>query len=69
MSWKLKNTILQVCPESGTFSNNKEDFYLYEKAAETAWKNIPSCCFEAFVESMPRRVKAVIDAKGCFTKY
>ena len=34
----LKNTILQVCPESGTFRNNKEDCYQYEKAEETAWK-------------------------------
>ena len=55
---------MQVCPESGTFRNNKEDCYQYEKAEETACKNIPSCCFEACVESMPRRVKAVIDAKN-----
>ena len=40
MWWKLKNTILQVCPESDTFSNNKEDFILYEKAAEEAWKKL-----------------------------
>ena len=69
MWWKLKNTILQVCPECGKFRNNNEDYYQYEKEAETAWKNIPSSCFEACEESMPRRVKAVIDAKGWFTKY
>ena len=66
---EAKIPIFQVCPESGTFRNDKEDYYLYEKAEETAWKNISSCCFEACVESMPRRVKAVIDAKGWFTKY
>ena len=69
MSWKLRNTILQVFPESLTFRNDKEYFYQYEKEEETAWKNIPRSCFEACVESMPRRVKAVIDAKGWFTKY
>ena len=69
MWWELKNKILQVCPESVTFRNNKDDCYQYEKAADKAWKNIPSSCFEACVESIPRRVKAVIDAKGWFTKY
>ena len=69
MWWKLKNTILQVCPESETFRNSKEDQNIYEKASETAWKQIPSSCFEACVESMPRRVQAVIDAKGWYTKY
>ena len=66
MEAKIKN--FQVCPESGTFKNNKEDCYQYEKAEETGWKNIPRCCFEACVESMPRRVKSVIDAKVWFPK-
>ena len=42
--------IFKVCPESGTFGNNKEDCYQYEKAEEKALKNIPSSCFEACVE-------------------
>ena len=68
MWWKLKK-FFQVCPESETFRNNKQDCYQYEKTEGTAWKNITSCCYEACVESMPRRVKAVIDAKGWFKKY
>ena len=39
-----------VRPESGTFRNNKEDCYQYEKAEDKAWNNIPSCCFEACVD-------------------
>ena len=35
---KLKSTIFQICPESETFSNNKEDRILCIKAAETAWQ-------------------------------
>ena len=58
--------IFQVCPEFGPFRNNKEDCYQYEKAEETAWKNIPSYFFEACVESMPRRVESVIDSKGWY---
>ena len=65
---EAKIKFFQVCPESVTFRNNKEDFYQYEKAEETSWKNIPSCCFEACVESMPRRGKAVINATGWFPK-
>ena len=60
---EAKLQIFQVFTESVTFRNNKEDCYQYEKTEEKAWKNIPSCCFEACVESMPRRFKAVIDAK------
>ena len=67
--WCKLKKILKVFPESGTFRYNKEDCYQYEKAEETAWKNITSCCFEACVESIPRRVKAVIDDKRWFTKY
>ena len=37
---EAKKKILQVCTESATFSNNKEDCILYEKEAETAWKKI-----------------------------
>ena len=33
-----KIKMFQVFPESGTFRNNKEDCYQYEKAEETAWK-------------------------------
>ena len=65
---EAKIKFFRVCPESGTFSNNKKDSYQYEKAEETTWKIIPRCCFEACVELMRRRVKAVIDAKGWFPK-
>ena len=69
MWWKLKykfSRYVQNLEHSGMI---KRIVINMKKAEETAWKNIPSCCFEACVESMPRRVKAVIDAKGWFTKY
>ena len=33
------------------------------------WKNIPVATSEALVNSMPRRVKAVLDNDGGHTKY
>ena len=35
---EAKIKIFQVCPESVTFRNDKEDCYQYEKAEEKAWK-------------------------------
>ena len=35
----------------------------------TAWERIPQEKFDRLIESMPRRVQAVIDADGWYTKY
>lgn len=36
---------------------------------EEAWKSIPQATIDNLLDSMPRRCKAVIDAKGYPTKY
>ena len=36
---------------------------------EKAWHNIPESMLESLVRSIPRRVNAVIKAKGWYTKY
>uniref|UniRef100_A0A8R1IHF9 Uncharacterized protein n=1 Tax=Caenorhabditis japonica TaxID=281687 RepID=A0A8R1IHF9_CAEJA len=36
---------------------------------EAAWKSIPMTVVQTLLDSMPRRCQAVIDAKGCPTKY
>ena len=33
------------------------------------WDNIPQSMFDTFIDSMPHRVKAVLEAKGGHTKY
>ncbi len=33
------------------------------------WTNISEECFQHLVESMPRRIKAVLNAKGGATRY
>lgn len=42
---------------------------LMEEALIHCWELIPDTLFERLVESIPRRIKAVIKAKGWYTKY
>ena len=45
--------------------NEKEPF----KTIQNGWNNIPLDYKQRLIRSMPRRIQAVIDAKGGSTKY
>ena len=40
-----------------------------EEALQSAWNALPDLLFEGLVESMPRRIQALLEAKGWHTKY
>jgi len=40
-----------------------------QDAILSIWANISKEWFQHLVESMPRRIKAVVKAKGCQTQY
>ena len=42
---------------------------LIEEALIHCWELIPDSLFETLVEGIPRRIEAVIRAKGWYTKY
>ena len=42
---------------------------LIEEALTHCWELLPDSLFESLVQSMPRRIKSVIKAKGWYTKY
>ena len=52
--------------ERAVAPTNKDD--LYQSLCEE-WEAMPADVFTALVESMPRWVEAVIEAKGCGIKY
>ena len=39
------------------------------EVAPTAWANISQAHLDSLIESMPRRVEAVVEAQGWYTKY
>lgn len=57
---EVKNRLKNVNP------TNKKDL---KSAIQNIWENIPSSVTKKLVESMPRRLQAVLEAKGGHTKY
>ena len=61
--WYYLKTQLAVYPETP-----KGTHELWERAQEE-WEKIPVEKVQVLIESMPRRIEAVIKAKGGYTKY
>jgi hypothetical protein len=52
------------------YKNNSEENWQYlEFCLQAAWGIIPKEFFDAFIESIPRRIKACTKAKRWHTKY
>ena len=69
--WKaLKELVTKMYPK--VMKNNSESDEArteLEEALQSAWNALPDSLFEGLVESMPRRIQALLDAKGWHTKY
>jgi transposase len=61
--WQELNRLLR---QMRPLPKNKDDLF---KLLEQAWEEIPQDTLKALVHSMPRRIQAVIEAKGGHTKY
>jgi hypothetical protein len=67
---RLKETIYQLDPHIESYRGTKEEIRRYfEGLIEQAWIEISQDYFNDLIESMPRRVEAVIAAQGWYTKY
>jgi transposase len=67
---RLKETIYQLDPHIESYRGTKEEIRRYFKGLiEQAWIEISQDYFNNLIESMPRRVEAVIAAQGWYTKY
>jgi transposase len=66
----LKRKVVELHPELEFATGKSEvDLEALEKALIEAWNALPTSLFESLVCSMPRRIRAVIKAKGWHTKY
>jgi transposase len=61
--WKIiKTTVAKRTPRPSSLT-------MLEKYVQEAWADIPPEDYRSLVDSMPRRIQAVIDANGGHTKY
>ena len=67
--WHLKNYILWLHSELEDEGKGEKNLWVLEKALIEAWKTIPNQIFIECVKSMPKKMKAVLEAKGWHTKY
>ena len=67
--WHLKNHVLELHPELKDMGASEEAQQALQDALIEAWEAIPDDIFKKCLNSMPKRVKAVIEAEGWHTKY
>lgn len=65
----LKAKIYELHPELLDMPNNDYTLEILVDAAQEAWNLIGLDTIVNLSESMPRRVRAIIDAEGWYTKY
>ena len=65
----LKKYVLDHYPELLDMGAGEDAVIALAKALVEAWNSLPDSLFHALIDSMPRRVKALYDAKGWHTKY
>ena len=69
--WKaLKELVAVMFPEvMKNTSETEEARKELEHALQSVWNALPDSRFESLIEGMPRRIQALLDAKGWHTKY
>ena len=65
----LKQKIYKIRPDLLHMPNNETTLNILMDTAKEAWQDIDLSVLEHLSESMPRRVQAIIDSAGRYTKY
>ena len=65
----LKQKIYQIRPDLLHIPNNNATLTIITATAQTTQEQLNLSIMEGLSESMPRRVKAIIDSDGWYTKY
>jgi transposase len=67
---KLKEMIYRLDPDIENYQGSIGDLKdRFNELIERAWEALGQEYFDKLIESMPRRIQAVIEAKGWYTKY
>jgi hypothetical protein len=67
--WHLKKLVFTRYPQYNNISKAEEEWDGFCSALKTCWRAIPGSLIHALIMSMPRRIKACIEARGWQTKY
>ena len=68
--WAIMKTIIQRDhPELQNAPDNDDTLYLLIQAAKDAWSSVEERILKNLSNTMPNRVRAVIEADGWYTKY
>jgi transposase len=65
----LKQKIYQIRPDLLHMPNNDTTLAIMIATAQEAWQQLDLSILEGLSESMPRRVQAIIDSDGWYTRY
>jgi hypothetical protein len=65
----LKRTLLKLHPFLFEEGRAQTDWKNFHEAIQEAWWAIPQASIDGLIDSMPRRIEAVIRARGWYTKY
>src|SRR5262249_15042686 len=65
----LKRAIRRKYPHLRHLKDNELDRAEFIECAKVAWAEIPQGALRGLIESMPNRLRAVIGARGWYTKY
>ena len=68
--WKaLKGKLLELFPGLYFLTNNKASIEKLKEYLKIAWNSIPRDLIRRLIESLPRRLAAVIRTRGYYTNY
>ena len=69
-AWRpLKRNLCRRLPNLHLLKNNEADRAILIEQLKLAWEEIPQSLIQSLLDSLPRRIDAVIKARGWYTKY
>ena len=65
----MKHILKKDFPGLYNLKKNEENIRKVKEALQVAWERVPQALIDWLIELMPRRLGAVIAARGWYTKY